>query len=128
MIVGVDQALVRSNWMKVRDKKKAVGQRGAWFAEADGDRLPCVHEYWYSRKNYNDTEAIPRNSRFEELVSAIRSKGRVIMQKDKPPRRNSEGQTILERDGYIDVFLVDAIEFDHHGLRFRVTERLCDLV
>jgi hypothetical protein len=110
-----------------REKKKAVGTIGSWFADVDGERLPCVHEYWYCPPDYSDPEANPGHPRFEEIVDEIRSKGRVIMQKDKPPYKNSDNKTILLRDGYIAVFAVDAIEFDKNGLRFRVTKRLFDL-
>ncbi len=111
--------------------KKAIGQRGSWFADVDGETLPCVHEHWYQRPpRYHDPEFISGNTlddRYDKFVDSIRSYARVIMQKDKKSHKNTAGQTVLELDGYIAVFCVDSITYDRTGLRFRVTNRLCNL-
>jgi hypothetical protein len=109
------------------ETKKAIGQIGSWFATVDGESLPCVHDFWYSPPNYNDPEAILGHKRFEDFVAKIQSDGRVIMQKDKPPHISADNKTILEREGYIAVFKVDGLVFDASGLRFKITQRLCNL-
>jgi hypothetical protein len=111
-----------------RETKKAFGTRGSWFAEVDGEQLPVVHSYWAQRMPlYHDPEARSGELQFDEFVARIREKGRVILQRDKAPRKNAEGKTILERDGYIAVFQVELNYLDERGLTFRFSERLYEI-
>jgi hypothetical protein len=87
--------------------KKAHRTRESWYADVDGERLPVVHEYWLKKGNYNDPEATPSEPRFVEFVELVKKSGMVILQKDKDPKHNAKGQTVLMSDGYIAVFKVD---------------------
>jgi hypothetical protein len=81
--------------MNQLEKKRAVGARGSWYAEVDGESLPCVHSYWFETPHYNNPEARPDIPRSAELVQIVRKKRRVIMQRDDIPNKNKDGQTIL---------------------------------
>jgi hypothetical protein len=107
--------------------KKAVGERGSWFARVDGERLPCVHEQWWKKEVgqlYHDQLVRPGERQCEEFVAAIRAQRRVVLTRSK--HRHGADQA-AERDGYIAVFEVDDIEFDDDGLRFRFTKRIDEL-
>jgi hypothetical protein len=71
--------------------KKAVGARGDWFAEVDGERLPCVHEFWWEKRalTYNDTK-LRSGPKPDELFEAIKALKRVILTKDTPKFERSE--------------------------------------
>ena len=105
-------------------KTKAVGRRGSWFAEVNGESLPCVHEYWVRQGcYYHDPNAVPGERKWDELIAAIQTKKRVILTKDKV----YDGGNRFERSGYVAVFEVDDLEIDGRNLRFRLTRRLVEL-
>lgn len=101
---------------------KANGQRGSWFATVKGEELPCVHEHWLKRSNYDDPSARPGIKKFDDLYNAIKEKKRVVLTKD-----NYLGDHQFERTGYIAVFEVVGLEMDDNGLRFRMVRRLDEL-
>ena len=73
---------------------------------------------------YNDSLLKP-SPQSDELVASIKDAKRVILTHSIPsPGQNS---ILFKRDGYIALYAVDDVEFDDEGLRFRFTERLCDL-
>ena len=110
--------------------KKAIGARGLWHASVDGEALPCVHEYWWSKngqgrqRHYND-RLLAKNPHNDAFVAEIVRKRRVILTSDKPHSR--ENPIPFTRTGYIAVWSVDEIEFDDKGLRFKFVDRLYDL-
>ena len=108
-------------------KKKAIGARGDWFAEVDGERLPCVHKFWWEKGTlaYNDTK-LGSGPKPDELFEAIKELKRVILTDDIP---KFEGSEVIgfERAGYIAIYAVDDVEFDANGLRFKFKKRLDDL-
>jgi hypothetical protein len=110
------------------EPKKAIGSRGSWFAKVDGESLPCVHEYWWVKRDqsrrYNDhlLQSSPQNDAF---VAAIKDTRRVILTSDKP--HSVDNPAPFERTGYIAVWAVDDVEFDDNGLRFRFVDRVCSL-
>lgn len=107
-------------------KAKAAGARGSWFAEVDGERLPCVHKYWWKNGRYDDT-GLRAGPKADELVDAIRSRKRVILTDDIPEHDSQGRLTGFTRNGYIAVYSVDEVDFDDSGLRFRFIKRLLDL-
>jgi len=38
--------------------KKAIGQRGSWFAAVDDEDLPCVHAHWFKVINTTMTRML----------------------------------------------------------------------
>lgn len=107
-------------------KKKATGKRGSWFADVDGESLPCVHKHWWKGGRYDDPQVKPGSPKDEELVTAIEQLGRVVLT-DDTPYDAGEGKTGFTRVGYIAVYSVADIVFDESGLRFRFLSRLQDL-
>jgi hypothetical protein len=101
---------------------KAIGQRGSWFANVDGERLPCVHEYFYEKSRYR-SPAPENDPQHVALIEAIQATGKVILTKDKV-HGDGEG---FERLAYIAVFSVDEIVWENNVLTFRFKERLRDL-
>lgn len=106
-------------------KTKAKGRRGSWFADVEGESLPCVHKFWWKADRYNDPNVKPGSAKDEELVAAIKAAGRVVLTNDTP--YEADGKTGFTRTGYIAVYSVDDVIFDHDGLRFRFVARLQEL-
>lgn len=119
-----------SDIVSAMEKKKAIGRISWWFAEVDGEAIPCVHEHWWQAgppPRYNDTE-IPHHQKAHEFVEAIKRLKRVILTKGKAvPKETGEG-ILIPRAAYVAVFAVEDIEFDEAGLRFTFLKRLVDLV
>ena len=101
--------------------RRPIGERGTWFADYDGERLPCVHDYWWERGRYTD-KLLRATYKSEQFVQAIREKGRVILTRDKP--NSIENPIPFTRTGYVSLWEVDEIEFDDAGLRFRFARNL----
>jgi hypothetical protein len=105
-------------------KYKAEGQRGSWFANVNGETLPCVHKHWLKKDLYHDPNAYRQNSKkWDDLIAAIRDKKRVILTDDNV---KDELQS-FERTGYIAVFEIDDVSLDGFDLRFRFTKRTANL-
>ena len=104
-------------------KHKATGTRGSWFAEVGGELLPCVHAFWYKAPQYDDPHAVSGERKWEELVAAIRDKGRVILTNDDA----IDGGFGFNRSSYIAEFSISDLEFEHGHLKFRMVKRLRDL-
>lgn len=111
--------------------KKAIGQRGSWFAKVDGISIPCAHKYWLNGLHYHDpfTAHTAGQDKIDELVQAIKEVGKVVMTDDKP-ERNSVGEVVgFVRLGYIALYAVEDVSYDHAGgLRFRIAKRLENLI
>lgn len=106
-------------------KWKAKGHRGSWFAELDGESLPCVHKHWMVGLTHNDPQVKPGDPQSDQLVAAIVQARRVILTNDNP--HVAERGTGFTRTGYVAEYGVDEIEFDSAGLRFRFVSRLREL-
>ncbi len=99
----------------------AKGNRGSWFAEVDGERLPCVHLHWLNGGRYEDPGCMPNVGRWPKFIRAIRDGQRVLV---------TDGQVILKpgtksgkafaRKVYLYVADVENVEADDSSLRFRV--------
>jgi hypothetical protein len=109
-------------------KARAVGERGSWFAKVNGERLPCVHKYWVKGLHHCDPGYIEGEKQWMELVEAIRQKSKVILTKDdKTTEVEKKSGAAFSRTGYIAVYSVANVEADELGLRFELTDRICDL-
>jgi|HubBroStandDraft_4_1064222.scaffolds.fasta_scaffold438945_1 hypothetical protein len=107
------------------ETKKAIGAIGDWFAKVDGERLPCVHKFWWESGSYNDIK-LRSSAKADELFEAIKELKRVILTDDIPIFEKSE-LVGFKRAGYIAIFAVDDVEFDANGLRFKFKTRLVNL-
>ncbi|MDK1489410.1 hypothetical protein QN219_04980 [Sinorhizobium sp. 7-81] len=112
--------------------KKAIGQRGSWFANVDGKELPCVHKHWLKGLAYHDPFKPlvngPSPAKIHEYVQAIQREKQVVLTNDAvlcDPQGMVKGFT---RQNYIAVFAVENVKFDPStGLKFTITSRLSDL-
>src|SRR5687767_5695554 len=104
-------------------KFKAHGHRGSWFADVNGEHLPCVHAHWWKGSGYHDPYARPGDAKFEKLLQGIRETGRGVVTKDDV----SDGGRTFKRTGYVGVFKIEDPQLDDDGLRFRITNRIADL-
>ena len=110
------------------DKKKAIGLRGSWFADVEGETLPCVDQHWWAAGGrYDDPGLQPGKPKGDELVEAIAAKKRVILTNDEASFDDAGKVVGFRRTGYIAVYSVDGVEFDEAGLRFKFVRRLFEL-
>jgi hypothetical protein len=103
--------------------RKAKGHRGSWFAEVDGELLPCVHQHWSHRGRYHDPHVVPGDPKWTEFIAAIRTDKKVILMSGE----FSNNDYSVRRTGYIAVFMIDDFELLDNDLRFRFAKRLVDL-
>jgi len=97
---------------------KAKKPNDPWFVEIGGERLPCVHERWFSTRDgtYHDPFARPGEPEWAELIAALREKRRAVV-----TRGNG---TDAEPTRYLAVYAIDGINVTKSDLRFRVVQRL----
>ena len=106
-----------------RPTARAIGERGSWFATVNGERLPCVHQYWIKGTRHC-APRVSRNSKKDvELVAAIQRYKKVVVTKDNVVDDGIE----FERVGYVAVFAVNNIDWRGGDLSFDLTERIFDL-
>ena len=113
--------------------KKAVGQRGSWFAVVDGERLPVLHNYWVRREGgdlvYHDVNLIPElcdTAQRREFMETLRDGTHAVLAKSGPSDPNDTMKPFV-RSSYIAVFAYEFLSHDDHGLRLRLTDRTKDL-
>jgi hypothetical protein len=114
------------------DTKKAVGRQGWWFAEVDGVALPCVHKHWLKGTAYHDPferhKGKNNDNKIKEAVDSIVTGRKVVLTNDEATFDPSGVVTAFARKNYIAVFEVDDVQYSvSDGLRFRISERLCNL-
>jgi hypothetical protein len=67
--------------------KKAVGQRGSWFAKVEGEELPCIHRYWLKGLDYHDPFVRHQDghpvAKIKEFVEAVADRKRAVLTEDK---------------------------------------------
>ena len=126
---------LRERWEVRLGVKKAIGQRGSWFAEVDGQLLPCVHQYWLQGLSYHDPFAYdgsvvrnpddPIQEKVLEFVEAIARDKFVILTEDKPELDTAGRVRAFQRTNYIAVYSIGDFSFDgKDGQRFRLTKRI----
>jgi len=98
-----------------------TGARGDWIVEVDGERLPVIHDTWWTGKNaYHDPmQGVDVGAkRYLDYVAKLQQTDRVVVQRDK-------GNGSLERDGYVGVFRFRDLLVDPGGpVAMQLTERL----
>jgi hypothetical protein len=104
---------------KTRDAVvKALGSKGSWFAEWEGEALPCVHEHWKSGDCYADPE-ISSRGRWPKFVAGLHAKGRVLVTRDHIVDGFPRG-----RRGYASVWEIESVSADQDALRFRFIRQI----
>jgi hypothetical protein len=109
-------------------RRKAVGERGSWFATVGDERLPCVHAHWVKGTRHSDPGFLEGEGQWPALTSAIRDGKRVILTKDEPlDAPGKKSGVAFNRTGYIAVFEIDNVETNDAGLHFDLVRRVEDL-
>jgi len=101
------------------------GHRGSWFADVDGESLPCVWVHWKNSLRYNDRGHLPGIGRWPRFVNAIEDGGKVLLTGNTVT--NAPGYksgVALARKGYLSIWEVDSVEADDASLRFEFLRRL----
>ncbi|MWV29212.1 hypothetical protein [Aurantiacibacter rhizosphaerae] len=96
--------------------KKPKGRAGSWFAEWDGENLPCVHKFWtegiwpeYADKGFDD------RPEWGPFIEALQEKGRAILTTSHP--QDADGN--WRRKSYIGIWSVSDVRVtDNKELRF----------
>lgn len=101
---------------------KAVGRRGSWFAEANGELLPCFHKYWLKGLLHHSKRG-GGSVKHRGLIDAISADPRVIVTTD---RVAGDGDG-FERTGYVAIYEIADIDADDDEIRFRLTKKIADL-
>jgi hypothetical protein len=107
-------------------KRKARGQRGSWFATVDGERLPCVHQFWMSGSppKYKDPGA-GNDGPWPEYIQQIKALKKVIVTTDDVPEQPTEGG--WKRTGYVALWSIDNVALTGSDLCFDFVQRLEEL-
>jgi hypothetical protein len=109
-------------------KLKATGTRGSWFATVDGEKLPCVHKFWWvNPSSYHDKDLMLSHPKAGPFVDAISSIKRVILTTGNPKSGKDRRVIGFQRTGYLAIWTVDDVAFVDDGLKFRFLHKVCDL-
>lgn len=103
-------------------KPKAVGARGSWFAEVQGEQLPCVHDYWLGKMHYIDPGVVVGQRQWDEYIEAIKQKQIVVLTHGK---RGEDG--VFHRSGYVATYAVANVCVTQAGLEMDLIKRLINL-
>lgn len=105
---------------------QAVGERGSWFAEVNGERVPCVHEHWVTRnKNgmyYDDPGYSETGPKWPEFIRELKTLNRAVLTKDTFVPGGA-----FERQGYIALFDINNVRIENDHLRFNFVARIAEL-
>ena len=98
------------------------GERGSWFAQWAGERLPCVHRRWTNGIwPHHCDPGVNDNPKWGPFVEALK-RGRVILTDDNL----DPGGIPVSRKGYVALWRIDNVELLGTELHFDLRERLGD--
>lgn len=103
---------------------KPFGQRGSWFANWNGENLPCVHKHWTKGiwPHHNDP-GVTDDVKWIPFIESIKNGERVILTDDHV---TDDGQLSGSRKGYIALWRVANVERRGNELHFDFVEKLKD--
>lgn len=101
---------------------KPRGERGSWFAEWKGEKLPCVHRCWTRGIwPHHCDPGVSDKPQWEPFINALKE-GRAILTEDE---LDKEGVPI-NRNGYVALYRIENVTLRGNELHFDFTERLAD--
>ena len=110
-----------------REKRKAHGIRGSWFATVDGITYPCVHAHWLTQRTfYCDPHFNPDDKKFNEIYQTLKEKNMCILTNDDVEQNSNIPN--FKRKNYIVVYEIKNVRAAEEGLKFELTKRLIDLI
>lgn len=95
--------------------KVPKGHSGSWFAEWEGEKLPCVHQHWTKGcwPKYVDP-GLDDRSEWRGFIEALKTKKKVILTTSHPPDENG----IRRRKSYVAIYEIDNVQTDGGQLTF----------
>jgi hypothetical protein len=110
-------------------RAKAKGHKGnwCWFAEVNGELLPCVHQHWRRGFHYDDPYVNHDVPPWPLFLEEVKTKRKVIETRDVVADADKGEEIRFKRERYIAVFAVDDVIIEGRHLRFRFAERLTEL-
>jgi hypothetical protein len=103
-------------------EEKPKGRRGSFFAQFNGELLPCVFERWKNGEHYLDPGAKPSWRRWAKYFAAIRDGQKVILTTQKVLENG-----LFKRTGYKAIYSVSECRMSEDGLEFSFGPLLTDL-
>jgi hypothetical protein len=107
--------------MTTLPKARARGYRGSWYADVNGERLPCVHQKNKDGAVYD--AACLDDKRHRKLLHDIQAAGRVVLRLSE---RESENHP-WEAKGYDGVWAVEDVKLENGRFTLRFSQRLIEL-
>ncbi len=105
-------------------KIKAKGHRGEWFATVNGERYPCIHEYWIKQGHHAAPNVHPSTNRKDaELVEAL-AQGKLAVETKDEVLNDGLG---FVRKGYKALWRIDGVHMVEDTLHFDLIERVANL-
>jgi hypothetical protein len=101
---------------------KPKGERGSWFAQWDGESVPCVHRRWTEGVwPHHCDPCVDDNPKWVPFIEALKL-GRAILTED-----NLDPSRIpVTRKAYVAIYRIENVEVSGGELHFDFRERLAD--
>jgi len=107
---------------------KATGQRGQWSALVQGQRFPCVHDYWVKRDQpnvmmYDDPGCDPDRPKWRKFIELLQNTKRAVLTQDDVIGKGPA----FKRKSYLALYEIENLESGPGFLRFRFISTLAEL-
>ncbi len=101
--------------------RKPKGHPGSWFAEWNGEKLPCVHQHWTkgSWPQYVDP-GFDGRSKWDAFIEALKRGKKAILTTSHPPDASGKRR----RKSYVGIYSIDDVETSNGQLRFTFKDQL----
>lgn len=97
------------------------GHPGSWFAEWEGEKLPCVHQHWTkgSWPKYVDP-GLDDRPEWRGFIAALEAQKRAIL----TTSHEHDESGVRRRKSYVGVFAIDNVSVDGNRLMFDFIKEL----
>ena len=105
----------------VKSMLKPKGHQGSWFADWNGEHLPCVHERWTKGTwpEYVDP-GVDDRPEWTSFVAALRNGKKALLTTSDIPEDGGPWR----RSGYTAVYAIDDVRIEGNELRFKFVQRI----
>lgn len=101
------------------DQLKPLGRQGSWFAEWNGEQIPCVHLRWTNGHDYIDPGYDGRRQ-WPQFIAALANGGKAILTSSHVP----DGDGPWRRDKYLAIWTVENVRVENGQLKLTYGEQL----
>jgi hypothetical protein len=101
--------------------RRPRGQQGSWFAEWNGEKLPCVHERWTKGTwpEYVDP-GVDERPEWGPFIAALSSSKKALLTTSDAP----DDGGAWRRTGYTAVYEIENVRTEGNKLRFKFVRRM----